>query len=173
MENDQNTITELLKNESFLAWYYKTDPEQVAYWENKLNANPEIMANAEKAVALLTTIQIKEPAIPPNKMIVAEKRLLLSMSQPLPLKESTLGKQLEFENAPMGDVKRKLEAIYGIEIVFADATIASERITCMMPNDNLEIFIESLQATMVYQVYKTGNVLTILKSQGLNYKRKE
>ncbi len=333
MENNQDKVTELLQSESFLAWHFKTNEADIATWEDRLKSNPEMRTIVDKAVKLLNTLQIKENEVSPKKIAAAEKRLLLSMGQPIrsentkvvrmfgkpvwrwvaasvilvvcisllvvsmtkpsinttyaqikeqqlpdgsqvvlnanskltyskewdgngtkdrevwikgeaffhvkktaaktrfivhtsqfdivvtgtqfnvnnrdevhpkvvlregsitikrkgaedvfvkpgesfemadnytPVKKTTnpeapmawVDKKLNFDNTPMSEVKKNLEAIYGIEVVFSDTSIANETITGIMPNDNLEVFIESLQATMAYKVDKKDNVLTISK----------
>jgi transmembrane sensor len=333
MENNQDKVTELLESESFLAWHFKTNEADIAAWDNRLKANPELKTIVDKAVKLLNALQIKEDEISPKKIAAAEKRLLLTMGPPLrtqntkvvkmfgkqawrwvaasvilvvcisllaismlkssinttyaqikdqqlpdgsqvilnanskltyskewneniskdrevwikgeayfhvkktaaktrfivhttqfdivvtgtqfnvnnrdeahpkvvlregsitikrkgaedvfikpgesfevadncvPVKKTTntevplawIDKKLNFDNTPMGEVRKTLQAIYGIEVVFADAAITNETITGIMPNDNLEVFIESLQATMAYKVERKDNVLTISK----------
>lgn len=333
MITGHNKIEELLEDDSFLGWYFKTNQQKIAKWENILLAHPEMKVDIEKAVQLLNAMEIKEPTMLPAQLQKAEQRLRQTINQPLrkrnakvidilgrkswrwvaasvlliacisisvvfmtkpsinttfaqikaeqlpdgskvvlnanskliyskkwapndrddrevwikgeaffhvkktaakirfivhtpqfdivvtgtqfnvndrdglhpkvvlregsitikrigaadvflkpgesfeitnnnvPLKKSTnpdvpmawLDKKLNFENAPMSEVKNSLEAIYGIKVVFEDTSIASETMTGMMPNDNLDVFIESLQATMAYKVERKNNVITISK----------
>lgn len=75
MDLSINTIEELLSDESFLAWYFKTDPEAVDKW-NSLIANDPIQRKlADEAVHLLQTITIKEQPVGIQQLQKAELRL--------------------------------------------------------------------------------------------------
>ncbi|THU41105.1 DUF4974 domain-containing protein [Niastella caeni] len=70
-----NTIEELLSDESFLAWYYKTDPHAIIKWDNRLAHNAIERKLADEAVQLLQTITIKEQLVDAQRLMQAEARL--------------------------------------------------------------------------------------------------
>jgi transmembrane sensor len=70
---------ELLSDESFLAWYFKTgsvaNPENEKEWEQWLAAGPDRHELVQQAVKLLDTIQIREKELPAAQAMAAEKAL--------------------------------------------------------------------------------------------------
>lgn len=68
-------MEELLIDESFLAWYYKTDPHAIVKWNNRLANDPIQRKLADEAVQLLQTITIKEQPVDIQRLKKAELRL--------------------------------------------------------------------------------------------------
>ena len=59
MDVTSNTIEELLSDESFLAWYFKTDPLAIEKWNNRIAHDPVQRKLVDEAVQMLQTITIK------------------------------------------------------------------------------------------------------------------
>jgi transmembrane sensor len=76
MDLSINTIEELLSDESFLAWYFKTDPLAVEKWNNRIAHDPKEKKLADEAVQLLQTITIKEQPVDLQRIKQAELRLI-------------------------------------------------------------------------------------------------
>jgi ferric-dicitrate binding protein FerR (iron transport regulator) len=76
MDLSINTIEELLSDESFLAWYFKTDPLAIEKWDNRLAHDPVEKKLADEAVQLLQTITIKEQPVELQRLKLAELRLV-------------------------------------------------------------------------------------------------
>jgi ferric-dicitrate binding protein FerR (iron transport regulator) len=70
-----NSIEELLSEDSFLAWYFKTDPEAVEKWNNRIANDPEQRKLVNEAVQLLQHITIKEQSVDAQRLKIAEARL--------------------------------------------------------------------------------------------------
>lgn len=70
-----NTIEELLSEESFLAWYFKTDPQAVESWNNRIAGDPVLKKLVDEAVQLLHTITIKEQRVDVQRLKQAEIKL--------------------------------------------------------------------------------------------------
>ena len=70
-----NTIEDLLSDESFLAWYFKTDPQAVESWNSRIANDPMQKKLVEEAVQLLQTITVKEQPVDVQRLKLAELRL--------------------------------------------------------------------------------------------------
>jgi transmembrane sensor len=77
-----NTIEELLSDESFLSWYFKTDPLAIEKWDNRLAHEPVEKKLADEAIQLIQTITIKEQSVDQQRLKLAELRLV-NTTQPV------------------------------------------------------------------------------------------
>jgi transmembrane sensor len=75
MDAPINTMEELLSDESFLAWYFKTDPQAVDNWNNRIASDPSLGKLVNEAVQLLQTIIIKEQRVDVQRIKQAEIKL--------------------------------------------------------------------------------------------------
>ena len=71
-----NTVEELLTDESFLAWYFKTDTEAVEKWNNRIAHDTALRKLTEEASGLLKTINIKEQSVDAQRLKNAEQKLM-------------------------------------------------------------------------------------------------
>ncbi len=69
-------IEDLLSDESFLAWYFKTDPSAVRQWEEWIAAGAANRALSEEAARCLDSLRWKERPLPPEQLTEAINRLL-------------------------------------------------------------------------------------------------
>ncbi|HLZ89946.1 MAG TPA: FecR domain-containing protein, partial [Puia sp.] len=69
-------VEDLLSDESFLSWYFKTDTRCIRQWESWMAADPLHRARAEQAVAFLQSIRYDEPELTVDRLTQAETRLL-------------------------------------------------------------------------------------------------
>jgi len=81
MENKLEQVEDLLTNEEFLAWFYKTDANAVKSWEAKIAASPALKALTDAAVAILNALPLKEKAVPQQQAEAAQQRLLSAISK--------------------------------------------------------------------------------------------
>lgn len=68
-----------------------------------------------------------------------------------------------FENTPMNEVASLVTEFYGIKVTLADEAAASSTISGIMPNDNLDVFLQSLEALPEYEITKTDKEILIRK----------
>jgi transmembrane sensor len=68
-----------------------------------------------------------------------------------------------FENTPMNEVASLVTEFYGIKVTLADEAVASSTISGIMPNDNLDVFLQSLEALPEYEITKTDKEILIRK----------
>jgi ferric-dicitrate binding protein FerR (iron transport regulator) len=69
--------------------------------------------------------------------------------------------RLDFDNTPMNEVAKIIARHYGVKVTIADKTIGESTISGIMPNDNLDVLIQSLEATGDYKITKTNNEIII------------
>lgn len=72
-------------------------------------------------------------------------------------------RKLNFENTPVPEAARMITDIYGIELIAGDETIRSKVLTGMMPNDDLEVLLAAIEATLECKAEKVGEKI-VLKS---------
>ena len=76
MDVTNNNVEKLLSDESFLAWYFKTDPLATEKWNNCIAHDPAQRKLVEEAVQLLQSITVKEQPIDAQRLKNAEARLM-------------------------------------------------------------------------------------------------
>lgn len=69
--------------------------------------------------------------------------------------------KLVFDNTPISEVAKTIAKHYGIEVNLGDDDIGKKTITGIMPNDNLDVLLQSLNATQEFKVLRTNNSITI------------
>ncbi|MGN6164835.1 MAG: FecR family protein [Flavisolibacter sp.] len=69
--------------------------------------------------------------------------------------------KLDFENTPMNEVAKIISRHYGIKVSLENSTVGEKKISGMMPNDNLDVLIEALEATGEYKIAKANNEIII------------
>jgi transmembrane sensor len=69
--------------------------------------------------------------------------------------------RLDFENTPMNEVARIITRHYGVKVTLSDKTIADKPVTGVMPNDNLDVLIQALEATGEFKITKTNNEIIV------------
>lgn len=79
MELSINSIEELLSDESFLSWYFKTDPQAELAWNNRIAHDPMQKKLVDEAVQLLQNVIVKEQPVSEQRKKLAETRLIHSI----------------------------------------------------------------------------------------------
>ena len=65
-----------------------------------------------------------------------------------------------FEKTPMKEVATLVTELYGVKVTLADEASSSDSISGIMPNDNLDVFIQALEAAK-YDVVKSDKEIQI------------
>jgi ferric-dicitrate binding protein FerR (iron transport regulator) len=76
---------DLITDEAFLAWFYKTDEPMAAAFEKRLAGDPALKKLAEEAASLLQSMTIPEKPVPAGQLNRAEQRLMSSIKAPAPV----------------------------------------------------------------------------------------
>ena len=69
-------------------------------------------------------------------------------------------KKMVFDKTPMREAAHMIETHYGVQVVLADS-VASQKITGIMVNDNLDVLLSALEYTKDFKVERNGNTITI------------
>jgi ferric-dicitrate binding protein FerR (iron transport regulator) len=69
--------------------------------------------------------------------------------------------KIEFDSTRISDVANILKEHYGVEVNLEGKDIEKEMISGIMPNDNLDVLISSMEATQDYVITRNGNTITI------------
>lgn len=80
MDAPINSIEDLISDESFLAWYFKTDPQAIESWNKRIATDPVQRKLVDEAVLLLQHITIKEERVDAQRLKIAQERLAESIN---------------------------------------------------------------------------------------------
>jgi transmembrane sensor len=80
MDAPINTIEDLIRDDSFLAWYFKTDPQAVNNWNNRMANDPMQRKLVDEAVQFLQRITIKEEPVDAQRLKIAEEKLTKALN---------------------------------------------------------------------------------------------
>jgi ferric-dicitrate binding protein FerR (iron transport regulator) len=81
MSNNYAGVEDLLCDESFLLWYFRTDAAAIRQWELWISVDPGNKARAEQAVEFLRSLHLDEKDIPSGQITQAESLLLEKIRQ--------------------------------------------------------------------------------------------
>jgi transmembrane sensor len=70
-----NSVEELIQNESFLAWYFKTDEDEVKKWDLLISEAPSCSKIINEAVTFLKSAILPEKRIDPMQVRKSEEEL--------------------------------------------------------------------------------------------------
>src|SRR5688572_14328268 len=80
MEKIFQSVEEVLADELFQAWYFKTDPVKVEQWEQWMNQSPTHKELADAAVLCMQNIIIKEKTVHAGQVEASAQRLMDSLA---------------------------------------------------------------------------------------------
>lgn len=72
---------QLLTDETFLAWYFRTDEESIEKWNRSMAENPSLKASVDEAVSLLQFMQSEEERLVNEQQIEQATARLMSRVQ--------------------------------------------------------------------------------------------
>lgn len=72
-----------------------------------------------------------------------------------------LNKKIIFENSTLKNVAQEINELYGVEVIFQDKSLENRMINGILPNDNLNILLDALEATADFDVEHKGDTVTI------------
>ena len=74
-------VEDLLLDETFLSWYFRTDERCIQQWEAWMAADPQRRARARQAVAFLRSLTLEEKEISAEQITQSETRLLAKIKE--------------------------------------------------------------------------------------------
>jgi ferric-dicitrate binding protein FerR (iron transport regulator) len=69
--------------------------------------------------------------------------------------------KLVFDNTSLSEVAKIITEHYGVKVKLQGENIEQKTISGIMPNDNLDVLISSLEATQEFSIKRSEDVLTI------------
>jgi len=69
--------------------------------------------------------------------------------------------KLDFDHTPIFEVARIISRHYGVKVTVPNKEIGESTISGIMPNDNLDVLIQSLEATGDYKITRSNNEIII------------
>src|ERR1700754_836555 len=75
MAKNFNEPEDLLSDESFLAWYFKTPGKEQQEWDSWMSGHPEQTQLVQQAISLLEATRLEEIPVPLQQIATAEERL--------------------------------------------------------------------------------------------------
>lgn len=94
MHINYDRVEDLVTDEGFLAWYYKSNQQQVTEWERRLANDPALKKLADEATLFLDTVRVSEKNIPARQLQQAEQRLMSSLATPVSTSPSRVKKMI-------------------------------------------------------------------------------
>jgi len=69
--------------------------------------------------------------------------------------------KLIFDNTPLKALVRIIREQYGITVKLSDESVGDRTISGILPNDNLDVLLQALEATLEFKVIRQGEAITI------------
>ncbi|HYM95228.1 MAG TPA: FecR domain-containing protein [Chitinophagaceae bacterium] len=69
--------------------------------------------------------------------------------------------KLDFDNTPVTEIVKLIKEHYGVDVKINGNNLANQTITAVMPNDNLDVLLQALDATQELKVIRNGDSITI------------
>jgi len=69
--------------------------------------------------------------------------------------------RLVFDNTPIKEVAEMIQEHYGVKVKLEGDGVAEKTISGMMPNDNLEVLLQSIEATEDFSIQRSNATITI------------
>jgi|GEM_PF-6180988 transmembrane sensor len=76
-----STVEDLLADETFIAWYHRSDENALREWNEWILAGITNRALADEAMRLLNYIRVKEKNIPAEQLNAAATRLMQTITK--------------------------------------------------------------------------------------------
>jgi ferric-dicitrate binding protein FerR (iron transport regulator) len=74
VNNNFQSAEEVMADDRFLAWYFQTNPQQAAAWEQWLSLNPQSQPLVQEAIRNMEQVYIKEKEVPEEQTAAAWER---------------------------------------------------------------------------------------------------
>src|SRR4029079_16643453 len=69
--------------------------------------------------------------------------------------------RLIFDNTPMQEAVRIIHEHYGVNVIITDTSLNSKPINGILPNNNLDVLLQSLEATNDFKITRKENEISI------------
>jgi len=130
---------------------------------NVVNRNNRTNILLKEGSVILKTPNGEDKPMKPGDFVEYDQNALIS--RPVKDAQVTAWKEHKFifEKTPMKEVAAAISELYGVTVTFGDGEAALESISGILPNDNLDIFLRSLDATQNFEATKDDKEIVIRK----------
>ncbi|HEV7622370.1 MAG TPA: FecR domain-containing protein [Flavisolibacter sp.] len=128
---------------------------------NAVNRDDESSVLLTEGSVLVKTKDGSEIKMQPGDFVKFENTIALK--KPVNEEKVLAWKQskLVFDNTPLTEVAAIISRYYGVTVVFTDSSIGAKKIGGVMPNDNLDVLIQSLKAIAEFKITKRDSEIII------------
>jgi transmembrane sensor len=128
---------------------------------NVVNRQGRANVMLKEGSVILHTEEGKELKMAPGDFVEFNNNLL----EKIPVKSDNVlawkEHKLIFDNTPARELVKIIYDQYGINVKLADEAIGNKTISGILPNNNLDILLQALEATMDFEVTRLGDTITI------------
>lgn len=161
-------VTKKLNHQKFVVHADKFDVIVTGTKFNVLNRKNKETIMLQEGGVTVHFLNGKEIKLKPGESIEYNGALLdVDNLKPEKAKEENVlawvNKRLYFENTSITEVCQKINELYGIDMELgADSALIGKRtVTGILPNDNLDVLIQSLEATADFKIEHKGNKVMV------------
>ncbi len=132
---------------------------------NVVNRNGQSNVMLNEGSVIIRTANGKETKMDPGEFVEFKNEKALKR---IAKSDSVLAwrdKRLVFENTPLSQVVTIIKDHYGVNVELADVSVSDKTISGMLPNDNLDVLLQAINATNELEVVHQGDVITIRNRQ--------
>jgi len=108
-------VADLLSDDSFLAWHFKTDPLQVQQWDQWIAGHPESRELVKLAVSALDLLRMQEKELPDGQITLAESLLLQKVHE---LEDGEVESALVFSKPPVVRFSKRMRWMAAASVLF-------------------------------------------------------
>jgi transmembrane sensor len=128
---------------------------------NVISRDDESSVLLTEGSVTLRTANGKEIKMKPGDFVKVEDevpaRQMVDQQRVLAWKES----KLDFVNTPIYEVAKIIAKHYGVKVTVSDKATGQSTVSGIMPNDNLDVLIQALEATGDYKISKINGEIII------------
>ncbi len=128
---------------------------------NVLNRDNKTTVLLSEGSVIIRTKDGKELAMKPGDYVEMENQLIARKTAK---EEDVLAwkdNRLSFDSIPLTEAARKISSHYGVKIVFADDSAGRAMVTGIMPNNNLDDLLKSIEIVTDVRITKTETEIII------------
>lgn len=131
---------------------------------NVVNRNSQSSVYLAEGKVIVATPNGEQLAIKPGEFVKVNSKENQHLTKETVASDEILAwkeNKLVFNNTSMREAVQIIQEHYGVKVNFADSSLKEKKLWGVLPNNNLDVLIESLEATLECKIIKTNNELLI------------
>jgi transmembrane sensor len=154
-------VQKTLDHSSFVVHADRFDVVVTGTQFNVINRPGKASVLLREGRVILTEKDGREMTMAPGDYVQWDER---GLNRKLVQRDSVLAwkdRKLFFDKTPLKEVAALIEDQYGVKVKLADLAIGDSSITGIMPNNNLNVLLQSLEATTDFEVTHSDGIILI------------